>query len=186
MDDESQVNKILNLTKQLRQSRDAYTSQVYIMAHQTRAERQAAYEERCRRRQQAATRQQDTTCGNHPLSSSSSSRADLVPSLTQSTMHLQSGASASGNTSTRQPDEANSVSHCDSDSVIPNVAGAAVSRRNDDVKKDVSVPSVSALHATFPPLSPMASASGSCGNGVAADTSAKLTQSSSSYIIKAV
>jgi len=49
----------LSRAKALRESTDAYTRQhVYISAHLTRAESQAAFEERCRRREQAARKQQ--------------------------------------------------------------------------------------------------------------------------------
>jgi len=56
---EQGAKDLLAMAKQLRQSDDEYTSRcIYISPHQTRAERQVAYEARCRRRQQTNVRQQ--------------------------------------------------------------------------------------------------------------------------------
>lgn len=56
---EAQAKLLLSHAKTLRQSEDDYTAaHVYLSPHQTRAERQAAYEARCKRRQQVATRSQ--------------------------------------------------------------------------------------------------------------------------------
>ena len=55
---EQVAKELLALAKHLRQSEDEYTSKcIFISPHQTRAERQVAYEARCRRRQQANVRQ---------------------------------------------------------------------------------------------------------------------------------
>jgi len=55
---ELDAKDLLALAKTLRKSEDVYTStSVYIAPHQTRAERQAAYEARCRRRQQVSAQQ---------------------------------------------------------------------------------------------------------------------------------
>lgn len=57
--DEDDTKRILGNAKFLRDSTDEFTrTNVFISAQQTRAERQAAYEARCRRRQHAAARQQ--------------------------------------------------------------------------------------------------------------------------------
>ena len=56
---EADAAQLLARAKELRHSTDVYTSSsVFFAPHQTRAERQAAYEARCRRRQQTAARQQ--------------------------------------------------------------------------------------------------------------------------------
>lgn len=57
LQDEDQARLLLSSAKQLRDSQDDYTaSSIFISPHQTRAERQAAYEARCQRRNQASTR----------------------------------------------------------------------------------------------------------------------------------
>ena len=57
LQDEDQAKLLLSSAKQLRDSQDDYTaSSIFISPHQTRAERQAAYEARCQRRNQAFTR----------------------------------------------------------------------------------------------------------------------------------
>jgi hypothetical protein len=59
---EFHANQLLDCARHLRQSEDEYTSlNVFISPHQTRAERQAAYESRCRRRQQTVTQQATAT-----------------------------------------------------------------------------------------------------------------------------
>jgi len=58
---------ILNSARSLRRSGDEFIrNNVYISAQQTRAERQAAYEERCRRRQQTTARQQRSAGPSQP------------------------------------------------------------------------------------------------------------------------
>jgi hypothetical protein len=69
LQDEAQAQLLLSQAKLLRDSFDSYTANsIYISAHQTRAERQAAYEERCRRRrrQEAAARQEETRQATRP------------------------------------------------------------------------------------------------------------------------
>jgi hypothetical protein len=57
LQDEDQAKLLLSSAKLLRDSQDDYTaSSIFISPHQTRAERQAAYEARCQRRNQASTR----------------------------------------------------------------------------------------------------------------------------------
>jgi len=57
LQDEDQAKLLLSFAKLLRDSQDDYTaSSIFISPHQTRAERQAAYEARCQRRNQASTR----------------------------------------------------------------------------------------------------------------------------------
>jgi len=52
-----QAGLLLSLARSLRDSADTYTaSSVFLSPHQTKAERQSAYESRCRRRQQSAAR----------------------------------------------------------------------------------------------------------------------------------
>jgi len=59
LENPSVAHLTLTRAKMLRESTDAYTRQhVYISAHLTRAESQAAFEERCRRREQAARKLQ--------------------------------------------------------------------------------------------------------------------------------
>ena len=67
---EQEAKDLLALAKLLRQSEDEYTSKcIYISPHQTRAERQVAYEARCRRRQQTNVRQRSPAeRTNHPTS----------------------------------------------------------------------------------------------------------------------
>jgi len=60
--EEGDAQNLLSIAKRLRQSGDEYTrDNVYISAHQTRAERQAAFESRCRRRQRVAERLMNET-----------------------------------------------------------------------------------------------------------------------------
>lgn len=65
LQDEEQAGLLLSFAKLLRNSSDEYTSRsIFISPHQTRAERQAAYEARVRRREQAivrSSRNQHTT-----------------------------------------------------------------------------------------------------------------------------
>jgi len=69
-----EAGQLLDFTRNLRHSTDEYTRRsIFFSPHQTRAERQAAYEARCRRRQrQDATRQQE----NEPSAAQSAARSD--------------------------------------------------------------------------------------------------------------
>lgn len=61
-----QAGLLLSLARSLRDSADTYTaSSVFLSPHQTKAERQSAYESRCRRRQQSAAR--TTNQRQHPV-----------------------------------------------------------------------------------------------------------------------
>lgn len=54
---EDEANQLLSLARMLRHSTDVYAANhVYLTAHQTRAERQAAFEMRCQRRQRVSAR----------------------------------------------------------------------------------------------------------------------------------
>jgi len=60
--EEGDAQNLLSIAKRLHQSGDEYTrDNVYISAHQTRAERQAAFESRCKRRQRVAERLMNET-----------------------------------------------------------------------------------------------------------------------------
>ena len=57
LQEEEEAKLLLSLAKTLRNSDDVYTANhVFMTSHLTRAERQAAYEARCRRRQQSTAR----------------------------------------------------------------------------------------------------------------------------------
>jgi len=69
LQDEEQAGLLLSFAKLLRNSSDEYTSRsIFISPHQTRAERQAAYEARVRRREQAIAR---STRNHHTTNSTS-------------------------------------------------------------------------------------------------------------------
>jgi len=69
-----EAGQLLDSARNLRHSTDEYTRRsIFFSPHQTRAERQAAYEARCRRRQrQDATRQQE----HEPSATQSAARSD--------------------------------------------------------------------------------------------------------------
>ena len=80
---------LLSLAKQLRRSNDEYVKHnVFISAQLTRAERQAAYEARCRRRQQNDARPNNNTAGRQgPRSAQAPSKPGLPPPPAAAAIH---------------------------------------------------------------------------------------------------
>jgi len=102
--EERDAQNLLSIAKRLRQSADEYTRyNVYISAHQTRAERQAAFEGRCRRRQRVAdhllneneTRTDETSEPQHHRSSRGMGAPTVIQDTNGRTSHAQQPLSQS-------------------------------------------------------------------------------------------
>jgi len=102
--EERDAQNLLSIAKRLRQSADEYTRyNVYISAHQTRAERQAAFEGRCRRRQRVAdqllneneTRTDETSEPQHHRSSRGMGAPTDIQDTNGKTSHAQQPLSQS-------------------------------------------------------------------------------------------
>jgi hypothetical protein len=182
----SQAERLLSMAKCLRASTDLYTStHVFFAPHQTQAERQAAYETRCRRREARERRNLRDVAGNtphqQPLSqtpvgkSHGFSRSSFVPaaeSVTQPSGQIESSTTSCAAVQPIQPVAAqlsaaealNGVplqDHHHTDAVASSAPSAFPGNRNLNQNYQTShVSSGSTMRVDVPAFTPVTGASG--------------------------